>query len=480
MFATISTKLGHNHPYVLSKLVNSMFARNVAMSSAEVRRAFIDYFVKEHDHTFVKSSSVIPKNDPSLVMVNAGMNQFKGTFLNTLEANDPFKELRRAANSQKCIRCGGKHNDLNSVGYDLRHHTFFEMLGNWSFNDYYKKEAIEWSWDLLTNVFKLDKDRLFVTYFEGDEKLGVEEDIEVKEIWSSLGLSQDRIIPMPKTENFWEMAKTGPCGPCSEIHYLLEPNINLSNVSREELMEKLSIEIWNLVFIQYDRKSQDQLVPLTEKFVDTGMGLERIVSIIQGNGRSNYDTDLFTPLFKYMCKEIKCKPYSGSLSDPVDIAYRIVADHMRMVTIAIGDGVNPDGRGAGHKVRSVLRSAYWQVKYEMAHHQVRDVLCALPELIVESLSPAYPEMNERLPVIVDTVNQELDLFKVQIQRSKKMFKQQVRGIQMLPDKTMRGEEAFMFLRKFGAPMGLLRLYSDRYNVNVDYDDLKTWIEKYNN
>lgn len=457
---------------------NFLLMRNVTMSSAQVRSTFIDYFVKERDHTFVKSSSVLPENDPSLITVNAGMNQFKGVFLNTFEPNHPFRCLKRVANSQKCIRCGGKHNDLNSVGYDLRHHTFFEMLGNWSFNDYYKKEAIEWSWELLTNVFKLDKNRLFVTYFEGDEILGVEKDLEVKEIWSSLGLNQDRIIPMPKDENFWEMSKTGPCGPCSEIHYLLEPDVDLSAVSRKELMESLSLEIWNLVFIQYNRKSENELIPLSEKFVDTGMGLERIVSILQGNGRSNYDTDLFIPLFDYMCKEIKCKPYSGSLDDTTDIAYRIAADHMRMATIAIGDGIIPDDRNAGHKVRGVIRSAYWQIKYAMAHHQVRNVMCALPELVVKSLSPAYPELNERLPFIIDAVHEEIDFFKDQIQRSKKMFKQLIRKVEKSPDKTMKSEDAFLFLRSFGAPVGLLNLFSERYKVKVDYDDLKKLIEKY--
>lgn len=449
------------------------------MSSAEVRSAFIDYFVRNHNHTFVKSSSIIPKNDPSLITVNAGMNQFKDIFLDTLDPDHPFKDLKRVANSQKCIRCGGKHNDLKSVGYDFRHHTFFEMLGNWSFNDYYKKEAIEWSWDLLTKVFRLDIDRLFVTYFEGDESLGVEKDVETKEIWSSLGLSEERIIPLPASENFWEMAKTGPCGPCSEIHYLLEPNVDLSRVSRTELMEKVSLEIWNLVFIQYNRKSESELVPLSKKFVDTGMGLERIVSVIQGKSHSNYDTDLFLPLFEYIRKETGSKPYSGSLTDPIDIAYRITADHMRMATIALSDGLMPDGRGAGHKVRGVIRSAYWEVKHTMAHHQVRDVLCKLPELIGESLSPAYPEVNERLPIITGQIDKEVDLFKDQIQRSKKLFKQVSRKYRREEDQTMPGQEAYFFLRQFGAPIELLKLYSNRYQVKIDYDDLNKWIQKYN-
>lgn len=467
---------------MVSRFFSSSIAhrKNVSMSSAEIRSSFIDYFVQEHNHTFVKSSSVVPNNDPSLLTVNAGMNQFKGIFLDNLEPDHPFKQLRRAANSQKCIRCGGKHNDLSSVGYDLRHHTFFEMLGNWSFNDYYKEEAIKWSWDLLKNVYKLDKDRLFVTYFEGDESLGVERDIETKEIWSSIGINPDKIIPLPANENFWEMAKTGPCGPCSEIHYLLEPNVNLDTVSRTELMENLSLEIWNLVFIQFNRESDTKLVQLPKKFVDTGMGLERIVSIVQGNGRSNYDTDLFIPLFNYIQKEVGCKAYSGSLTDPLDIAYRIAADHMRMVTIALCDGLEPDGRGAGHKVRNVIRSAYWQIKHVMSHHQVRYVMCGLPELVVESLSPAYPELNGKLPLIVETIHKEVDFFKDQIQRSKKLFKDKAERVKKSPEQKLSGAEAYHFLRSFGAPIGLLKMYAERYQIDVDYEELQNWMEKYNN
>ncbi|MDP7348084.1 MAG: alanine--tRNA ligase-related protein, partial [Phycisphaeraceae bacterium] len=352
--------------------------------AADIRQQFIDYFVDRHAHTFVPSSSVVPHGDPTLLFANAGMNQFKDVFLDT-----GTREYTRAVNTQKCIRAGGKHNDLDDVGRDTYHHTFFEMLGNWSFGDYFKAEAIEWAWDLLTNVWGLPKDRLYATVFGGDEADGLEPDGEAASLWAKVtDINPAHISKWDKKDNFWEMGDTGPCGPCSEIHIDLTPDgSGAALVNRDD---PRVIELWNLVFIQFNRDTTGALHPLPAKHVDTGMGFERVATVLQGKS-SNYDTDVFTPLFDAIREVTDAREYGGKLDDPVDMAYRVIADHVRMATFAITDGAMPGANKADAVLRSVIRRA--------ARHgwQTFDVhepfLYRLVDTVASNMGDAFPELK---------------------------------------------------------------------------------------
>ncbi|KAI8120807.1 mitochondrial, Alanine--tRNA ligase [Lucilia cuprina] len=386
------------------------------LSSREIRKTFIDYFIKQHDHKFVRSSPVVPFCDPTVAFVNAGMNQFKSVFLGTTQP--PYK---RVANSQKCVRVGGKHNDLSVVGEDSYHHTFFEMLGNWSFGDYFKREACSMALDLLRGPYNIDTSRLYVTYFAGDKVLGLPADLECFEIWKSLGFPSSRILPFGSKDNFWEMGSTGPCGPCTEIHIDHRPDLappqeraKLVNAGRSDLTE-----LWNLVFIQYNRNEDGSITQLPAKHVDTGMGFERLTAILQ-NKSSNYDTDLFMPIFDAIQKISKAPEYGGTFPSnshaaTLDTGYRILADHARMITVCLADGMLPD---QNQKLRRVLRKALTVSENVFANEKL------LPQLIpvvVESLGCAYPEISNKQSAILELIAHEQEIFKALRESSSKAF-----------------------------------------------------------
>uniref|UniRef100_A0A7E4WAL2 alanine--tRNA ligase n=1 Tax=Panagrellus redivivus TaxID=6233 RepID=A0A7E4WAL2_PANRE len=394
-----------------------LFSRRLSATASQIRKSFIDYF-EAANHVHVPSSSVVPKDDPSLLFVSAGMNQFK-SILTGAQPVPPGQE--RVVNSQKCIRAGGKHNDLDDVGADGYHHTFFEMLGNWSFGSYYKAEACEYAWKYLTNVLNIPESRLYVTYFRGCDVLGVPADMECFEIWRRLGLSPDRIIPSSAKDNFWEMAKYGPCGPCSEIHIDKDPNRehsvpHLVNADRPEV-----VELWNIVFMQYDR-TESGIHPLPNKNIDCGMGFERLVSVLQGVD-SNYDTDVFTPIFSTINSIAKNGPYEGRFgqddASSKDWAYRVTADHLRTVSVALADGVRPAGTGRGHVVRKMLRRAALAATDTLGID--RFALSDIATSAIATLSDAYPNLQVEQGRILKTISEEETKFFRVLDNGKKIF-----------------------------------------------------------
>jgi alanyl-tRNA synthetase len=382
-------------------------------TSNEIRQQFIDFFVKKHGHTAVPSSSVVPLDDPTLLFTNAGMNQFKDVFLGT--GTRPY---RRAVDSQKCIRAGGKHNDLEDVGRDTYHHTFFEMLGNWSFGDYFKKEAIAWAWELLTKDWKLDKGRLHATVFEGAD--GLERDDEAAEFWrSQTDIDPSHIHYGSAKDNFWMMGETGPCGPCSEIHYDRTPDRSGGKLVNKG--DARVIEIWNLVFIQFNRDEKAVLHPLPAKHVDTGMGFERITAVLQKK-ESNYDTDVFTPLMEAIGNQVK-KKYGGRLDDVDDVAFRVIADHLRMLTFAITDGALPGNKGRGAVLRSVLRRAF-RFGYQQFGQRDPFVWRLVPALVTH-MGGAYPELKTNPGRVQDIIKgEEVDFLRT-IERGLSLFAESV-------------------------------------------------------
>ncbi|WP_157470091.1 alanine--tRNA ligase [Gemmata sp. SH-PL17] len=382
------------------------------LSSSEIRQQFIDFFCKKHGHTNIASSPVVPHDDPTLLFANAGMNQFKPYFLGT--EKPPHV---RVANTQKCIRAGGKHNDLDDVGKDTYHHTFFEMLGNWSFGDYFKKEAIAWAWELLTQVWKLDATRLHVTVFEGDPGASIPRDDEAASFWKEVGVPESHIHLGNKKDNFWEMGNTGPCGPCTEVHYDHTPDKSggpLVNGGTDKV-----IEIWNLVFIQFNRNEDQSLTPLPAQHVDTGMGFERITKVIQGKN-SNYDTDVFMPLFTAIHKVTKCDtPYGGVLEDLKDTAYRVIADHIRTLTFALTDGATIGNVGRDYVLKRILRRA------ERYGYQVlgttEPFLYQLVPTVVEHFGDAFPELKKNPHKVIDQIRDEEAAFLRTLTRGIKLF-----------------------------------------------------------
>ncbi len=426
------------------------------VSSSEIRQQFVDFFTKQHGHAHVPSSPVVPHDDPTLLFANAGMNQFKPIFLgeDKLDHYGP----PRAANSQKCIRAGGKHNDLDDVGRDTYHHTFFEMLGNWSFGDYFKEGAIDMAWELLTKVWKLDPERLHASYFEGDESEGLEPDTEAKQLWTKY-LPPERIHPGNKKDNFWEMGDVGPCGPCSEIHYDRSDDKNGGNLVNADGQDTV-VEIWNLVFIQFNRTAGG-LKPLPAKHVDTGMGFERIVRVLQGV-TSNYETDVFGPLLDEI-SQISGKAYEPALDAPVGIAFRAIADHARMATFAIADGAMPDGKGRGSVVRSVIRRA---VRFGYQTLELREpFLYKLVSVVQEQMGDAFPDVRDTNAAKV-IESEERDFLKT-IERGLALFEESVTGG---AEGVFPAQAAFDLHTTYGFPIDLTRQLAEERGLTVDVDE----------
>ncbi|XP_058244042.1 alanine--tRNA ligase, cytoplasmic-like isoform X1 [Hemibagrus wyckioides] len=443
--------------------LNNPSIMDSSLTAAQIRERFIDFF-RRYEHEYVHSSSTIPLDDPTLLFANAGMNQFKPIFLNTIDPSHPMARLKRAANTQKCIRAGGKHNDLDDVGKDVYHHTFFEMLGSWSFGDYFKQLACKMALELLTQDLGIPLERLYFTYFGGNPEAGLECDDECKQIWLDLGVAEERILPGNMKDNFWEMGDTGPCGPCSEIHY---DRIGGRDASHLVNMDDPNVlEIWNLVFIQFNRESETELKPLPKKSIDTGMGLERLVSVLQ-NKMSNYDTDLFVPYFEAIQKGTGARSYTGKVGaedqDGIDMAYRVLADHARTITIALSDGGRPDNTGRGYVLRRILRRA---VRY--AHEKLgaqKGFFASLVDVVVQSLGNAFPELKKDPETVKDVINEEEMQFLKTLSRGRRILD---RKIQNLGDsKTLPGDTAWLLYDTYGFPLDLTVLIAEEKGMGVD-------------
>jgi alanyl-tRNA synthetase len=429
----------------------------------EIRQQFLDFF-KSKDHTIVPSAPVVPLDDPTLLFTNAGMNQFKDVFLGT--GSRPYK---RAADTQKCIRAGGKHNDLDDVGKDTYHHTFFEMLGNWSFGDYFKREAIEWAWELLTKVWKLDKSRLHATVFDGDPASGVARDDEAADLWRTVtDIDPSHVHFFGKKDNFWEMGDTGPCGPCSEIHIDRTPDKSggpLVNKGDARVME-----IWNLVFIQFNRNPDKSLTPLPAKHVDTGMGFERVTAVIQGKD-SNYDTDVFMPIFDAIQKVTGAAQYTGKLDDLKDTAYRVIADHIRALTFAITDGALPSNDGRGYVLRSILRRGErfgWQFLGTS-----EPFLCDLVSAVVDAMGTEFPELNRLSNRVIEMIRDEEASFLRTLERGLGLFGEAAGAVrnkatgQLIGTRDISGESAFRLHDTYGLYIDITEQMAREAGVTVD-------------
>ncbi|KAG5439194.1 hypothetical protein PCANB_001493 [Pneumocystis canis] len=439
--------------------------------SYKVRETFISYF-KDRNHTFVPSASVIPYNDSTLLFTNAGMNQYKSIFLGTVDPYSPLAKLKKAVNSQKVIRAGGKHNDLDDVGKDNYHHTFFEMLGNWSFGDYFKKEAIAYSWDLLTRIYELPKDQLYVTYFEGDKDIGMLPDLETKDLWIAIGIDKSHILPGSKKDNFWEMGDTGPCGPCTEIHYDRIGGRNAADFVNKDNPDV--IEIWNNVFIQYNREKDGKLTLLPNKHVDTGMGFERLVSILQ-NKSSNYDTDIFTPLLQRVHEITGIRPYQGKFGtddiDGIDTAYRVVVDHVRTLTFSICDGCVPNNDGRGYVLRRILRrgARYAQKKF---NYRIGNFFSSLAPTLISQMENAFPELKKGYTILADILDSEEISFAKTLDRGEKIFDKYLQNTIAKGEKVISGTDVWSLYETYGFPVDLIDLMAKEKDIEIDKKGFK--------
>ncbi|MFA6862460.1 MAG: alanine--tRNA ligase [Dysgonamonadaceae bacterium] len=437
------------------------------MTSKEIRQSFKDFFVSK-DHKIVPSAPMVIKNDPTLMFTNAGMNQFKDVIL----GNAPIKYLR-IADSQKCLRVSGKHNDLEEVGHDTYHHTMFEMLGNWSFGDYFKKEAIAWAWEYLTDELKLDKTRLYATVFEGDKSENLERDNEAAEHWEKF-LPTDRIINGDKKDNFWEMGDTGPCGPCSEIHIDLRPDEERKKVSALELINKdhpQVIEIWNLVFMQYNRKADRTLEELPAKVIDTGMGFERLCMAVQGK-LSNYDTDVFQPIIKKIA-EISKSTYGED--EKKDIAMRVIADHVRTIAFSITDGQLPSNAKAGYVIRRILRRA---VRYGYTFLNMHEgFMYKLLSALIEVMGDAYPELIAQKTLIEKVIKEEEESFLRTLETGIRLLDRQMEQHKKENNLILEGTTAFQLYDTFGFPLDLTELILRENDMTVDHEGFTSEMKK---
>ena len=434
------------------------------MDSNTIRNIFIDFF-KNKSHNFVESSPIVSKNDPSLMFSNAGMNQFKSIFLGG-ESNVG----KRVVNSQKCLRVSGKHNDLDEVGIDHYHHTMFEMLGNWSFGDYFKNEIIKWSWEILTNEYKISPDDLYVTIFEGSSEDGLQKDNEAEKYWSEI-IDESRIILGNKKDNFWEMGDTGPCGPCSEIHVDLRTEEEKLKLNAVDLVNKdhpQVIELWNLVFIQFNRKSDGTLEPLPEKHIDTGMGFERLARVIQKK-ESNYDTDIFKPIIG----EIeKISGISYGFDEKSDIAIRVIADHLRAVSFCIADGQIPSNTGAGYVVRRILRRA---IRYAYTFLNIeKPFIFKLVNVLSNQFKDSFNEINKQKSHIQSIIEQE----------EKSFLRTLSQGINRLNiiinesnSKQIDAKDVFELYDTYGFPADLTELILNEHNRTFDQSDFNLFLEE---
>ena len=438
------------------------------MTSNEIRKMYLDFF-KSKGHTVVPSAPMVIKNDPTLMFTNAGMNQFKDIFL-----GNTTPKFHRATDSQKCLRVSGKHNDLEAVGHDGRHHTMFEMLGNWSFGDYFKTEAIDWAWELLTNVYKIDKSKLYATVFEGDKEDGTSADNEARQAWLK-HLPEDHILPGNKHDNFWEMGDTGPCGPCSEIHIDLRTDEEIAKVPGNKLINTDNddvIEIWNLVFMQYNRKSNGELELLPNHNIDTGMGFERLCMVLQGK-TSNYDTDLFSGSIRKI-EELSGHKYHES--NKTEVAMRVIADHIRAIAFSIADGQLPSNVKAGYVIRRILRRA---VRYGYTFLDFNEpFLCKLIDRLVEDMGKAYPELTAQKKLIETVIKEEEMAFLRTLDRGIKLMDEYMAkaGNSM----QISGYDAFILYDTFGFPLDLTELIATENGYTVDIAGFNAEMEKQKN
>jgi len=427
------------------------------MEAKKIRSTFIEFFQSKQHH-YVPSSPIVVKNDPTLMFTNAGMNQFKDAFL-----GNEIAKYSRVANSQKCLRVSGKHNDLEEVGVDTYHHTMFEMLGNWSFGDYFKKEAIEWAWELLTQVYGLEKDRLYVSVFQGDEGDNLGLDQEAYDLWKAI-VPEDRIIMGSKKDNFWEMGDVGPCGPCSEIHVDLRSDAERALVAGKDLVNndhEQVIEIWNLVFMQFNRVSDGSLKPLPATHVDTGMGFERLVRAIQHKS-SNYDTDLFAPFLAALAKK-SGKVYGEDLQ--TDIAFRVIVDHIRAISFTIADGQLPSNNKAGYVIRRILRRAVRYGYTFLGFHE--PFLYELTSLIADNFGDIFPEVRQQQEFISKVIFEEETSFLRTLDNGLKMLDQIKAELSEKDEKVIPGKTAFDLYDTFGFPLDLTSLIARESGLSLD-------------
>jgi alanyl-tRNA synthetase len=442
--------------------------------SDKVRQTFIDFF-KDREHLYIPSSPSFPQNDPTILFTNAGMNQFKSLFLGTVNPNSVQATWKRVANSQKCIRAGGKHNDLDEVGSDFTHHTFFEMLGNWSFGDYFFKESIDWCHELLIGVYGLDKKRLYVTYFEGDASVGLPEDTATKEYWLKY-FPADHVMGKGMKDNFWEMGESGPCGGCTELHYDMRPETRQPG----EIVTDESVgvvEVCNLVFMCHNREPSGKLTPLPFKHVDTGMGFERLCSILQQK-KSNYDTDIFSDIIDEIQRITKAEKYTSRIGDEdigkKDTAYRIISDHIRTLTIALADGAVPGSDGRSYVLRRILRRAVRAGKEFLGAES--GFFCQLVDIVVKKMGHVFPELEQNKKKVQEIIRREEELFTKTLNTGISKFGKLVTKLKKENRDTLSGSETFLLYGSFGFPLDLIEIMAEEQNIKVDVQGFNDLME----